>query len=94
MHHGSDGAVDPYLKRTFLILIFVESIITAGDVTIVTLWYTELYLLRLELSPFLALQLMVEFIVLTCLTTMSKGRIELRHSRSVLLARRLRLLRW
>jgi hypothetical protein len=30
MHHGSDGAVDPYLKRTFWILIVAESFVIVG----------------------------------------------------------------
>jgi hypothetical protein len=79
MRNGSSTA-QAHLKHTLLLLIFAEGLVVATDVAVLTLWYLELYLLRLALGPFFyAVKLKVEFNILNRITSMGKRRIELKH---------------
>ena len=61
-------------------MILAEVFAMATDLTILTLWWTNMYLAKLMLSPFIyALKLKIEFLVLNRLTSMSRRRVELRH---------------
>jgi hypothetical protein len=61
-------------------LVLAEAFVIVGDVVRITLWYVEVYLLRLVAIPFIsALKLKVEFMILNQLTSIGKRRGELRN---------------
>jgi hypothetical protein len=73
------GSSDPSMKRTFYLLIAAEVFVVIVDVIGITLWYMDLYLLRLAVVPLIsALKLKVEFMILNRLTGIGKRRGELR----------------
>lgn len=74
------GAVDALMKRTFYFLIAAESFVVIMDVIGKSLWYMDLYLLRLAVLPFItALKLKVEFMILNRLTGIGKRKNKLRN---------------
>lgn len=75
----STGAAHPHMKRTFYFLVLAETFVVIMDVIGITLWYLDLYLLRLAVLPFTtALKLKVEFLILNRLTEIGKRKNELR----------------
>jgi hypothetical protein len=72
------SSVDAHTRRTFLLLVLSEAAVVVLDVAGITLWYVELYLLRLALLPFIyAVKLKVEFAVLNRLAGVGKKRARL-----------------
>ena len=68
-----------HLRRTFIVLILGEVFVIAGDIAIITVWLTGYFLVRLAIAPFIyGTKLKVEFLILNCLTGMTKQRAELR----------------
>ncbi|TLD29706.1 2-oxoisovalerate dehydrogenase subunit beta [Venturia nashicola] len=77
----STGTADPHLQRTFYFLVVAEAFVVIMDVIGITLWYTDLYFLRLAVLPFTtALKLKVEFLILNRLTGIGKRKNELRSA--------------
>lgn len=67
------------MRRVIWFLVVGELFVIAGDVTVVTVWYTGFVLLRWAIGPFLlGLKLQVEFLILNSLTRMGKESAELR----------------
>lgn len=74
------GGADSHMRRTFYFLVAAEAFVVIIDVIGITLWYLDLYLLRLMVLPFItAWKLKVEFLILNHLTGIGKGRNELRN---------------
>ncbi|RDI88183.1 hypothetical protein Vi05172_g1813 [Venturia inaequalis] len=75
----SAGAADPHMRRTFYFLVVAEAFVVIMDLVGITLWYMDLYLLRLAVLPLTtALKLKVEFLILNRLTSIGKKKNELR----------------
>lgn len=79
LNQSSGGSRDVHMKRTLYLLVLAESFVVVADVVGITLWYMDLYLLRLVVLPFTsAAKLKVEFMILNRLTGIGKRRNELR----------------
>jgi hypothetical protein len=78
---GPEGArMKRELRWTFVLLVLTELFVIAGDIAVVTVWMTGLFLMRLAIDPLIySLKLKVEFLLLNRLTAMTQQKAELRH---------------